>query len=485
MSSGLTVTIGDSTVELVQEATYRWRLPRHGAMRVDGVVFASPALLPGKDDDQTLAQVANVATLPGIVGASYAMPDMHWGYGFPIGGVAGTDVAAGGVVSPAGVGFDISCGVRLMASTSTFAEVQPRLTELMDELGRRIPTGIGPGSVWRLTREELERVLAEGSRYVVESGRGNQLDLDRCEDRGAVQGAAIDQVSDRAAKRGLDQLGSLGGGNHFLELQVVDEIFDEATATAFGLAPDQVCVMIHTGSRGVGHQICTDHVEVMTRTMPDHGIEVPDPQLACAPVRSAEGQSYMGAMAAAANYARANRQLLADETRDVFKSRLGSDLELVYDVSHNLAKLETHQVDGEDKELCVHRKGATRAWPPGHPDLPAEYTTYGQPVFVPGSMATASHVLTGSVDGDAFYSSNHGAGRLLSRHQAARKIRGRELRQQMQSEGILVRGTASHRVLAEEAPDAYKDVDEVVRVAEAAGLARRVARVVPIGVVKG
>jgi tRNA-splicing ligase RtcB len=477
--------IDGARVELVQESPYRWRLPRRGAMRVDGVVFASRALLPGDEDDQTLKQVANVATLPGIVGASYAMPDMHWGYGFPIGGVAATDVADGGVVSPAGVGFDISCGVRLMASTASFEEVRPRLTELMDELGRRVPSGVGAGAIWRLSRDELHGVLTGGSRYVVERGRGNQLDLDRCEDRGAVPDADIDQVSDRAMERGLDQLGSLGGGNHFLELQVVDEIFDEKTAAVFGLAPGQICVMSHTGSRGLGHQICTDHVEVMTEAMPRYGIEVPDPDLACAPVSSPEGQSYMGAMAAAANYARGNRQLIADETRDVFKTVLGSELDLVYDVSHNLAKLETHTVDGQDRQLCVHRKGATRAWPPGHPDLPAEFTESGQPVFVPGSMATASHVLTGHVEGDAFYSSNHGAGRVLSRTQAARKVRGRELREQMQSVGILVRGTASHRVLAEEAPDAYKDVDEVVLAGEGAGLARRVARVAPIGVVKG
>lgn len=480
----LDVVIGGAPAELVRETPYRWRLPRSGAMRVDGVVFATRGLLPKDSDDLAFTQIANVAVLPGIVRASYAMPDVHWGYGFPIGGVAATDVASDGVVSPGGVGFDISCGVRLMASESTLEEVRPKLIELVDTLSKRIPSGIGGGGAWRLSHAELDAVLAGGSRWVVENGHGNQRDLDRCEDGGAVSEADVEQVSDRALARGLDQLGSLGSGNHFLELQVVEQIYDASAAAAFGLAKGQVCVMIHTGSRGLGHQICTDHVEIMQGVMSRYGIELPDPQLASAPVESPEGRRYLGAMAAAANYARANRQLVADEARSLFRGYTGSDLELVYDVSHNLAKLETHQVDGEDRLLCVHRKGATRAWPPGHRDLPADLSPFGQPVFVPGSMATSSYVLAGNRESDAFFSACHGAGRVLSRQRAGRQVQGRQLREEMAAQGIHVRG-ASYRVLSEEAPAAYKDVDEVVLTCERAGLARRVARLVPIGVVKG
>ncbi len=482
--SGLDVLIDGAHAEFVPETPYRWRLSRRGAMRVDGVVFATRGLLPDESDDLAFTQIANVAALPGIVGASYAMPDVHWGYGFPIGGVAATDITDGGVVSPGGVGFDISCGVRLMASNASLDDVRPKLVELVDTLGRRVPSGVGGGGIWRLSHDELDSALAGGSRWVVEKGRGNQRDLDRCEDGGAVPDADVGQISERAFERGLDQLGSLGSGNHFLELQAVDEIYDQPTAAAFGLAMDQVCVMIHTGSRGLGHQICTDHVEIMQGVMPRYGIELPDPQLASAPVDSPEGKRYLEAMAGAANYARANRQLVADEARAVFRGYTGAELELVYDVSHNLAKLETHRVDGEDRQLCVHRKGATRAWPPGHPDLPADLGPFGQPVFVPGSMATSSYVLAGNPEGDAFFSACHGAGRVLSRHQASRQVRGRELREEMAARGIHVRG-ASYKVLAEEAPAAYKDVNEVVLTCERAGLARRVARLIPIGVVKG
>lgn len=483
-SPDLDVVIDGRQVKLLQQTPYRWRLPRRAAMRVDGVLFATRELLPQQADDLAFTQVANVATLPGIYGASYAMPDVHWGYGFAIGGVAATDVDADGVVSPGGVGFDISCGVRLMASTVSLDEVRSTVSELVDTLSRRVPSGVGGNGIWRLSRLELEAALAGGSRWVVERGRGRQRDLDRCEDGGAVADAAVDQISDRALARGLDQLGSLGSGNHFLELQAVEAIYDEPAAAAFGLAQDQVCVMLHTGSRGLGHQICTDHVELMHQVMPRYGIELSDPQLASAPVDSPEGQSYLAAMAAAANYARANRQLLGDEARAIFRGYTGGELELVYDVSHNLAKLETHQVDGAQRQLCVHRKGATRAFPPGHPDLPADLTEVGQPVFVPGSMATASYVLAGNRDGDAFHSACHGAGRVLSRRQASQQVHGRELREAMAARDIHVRG-APYRTLAEEAPAAYKDVDEIVRTCERAGLARRVARLVPIGVVKG
>jgi tRNA-splicing ligase RtcB (3'-phosphate/5'-hydroxy nucleic acid ligase) len=472
-------------VELVEETPFRFRIDRHGDMRVPGVVFASQALLPDVAADRSLEQVANVATLPGIVVASYAMPDIHWGYGFPIGGVAATDVDAGGVVSPGGVGFDISCGVRLLAADLDRALLAPHLERLMDRLAEVIPRGMGRGAVWRLSgRAELDRVLAEGSRYAVEQGHGNQRDLDRCEDFGAVSEADPSQIGPRARERGLGQVGSLGSGNHFLELQEVVQVYDRPVADAFGLRTGQVCIMIHCGSRGLGHQICTDHVRVMDKAMVSYGITVPDRQLACVPVVSSQGRAYLGAMAAAANYARANRQVLAHAARQVFTEIAGAGLELIYDISHNLAKLETHPVDGQDRRLCVHRKGATRALPPGHAELPADLSQVGQPVLVPGSMGTASYVLVGVPGAPAFASTCHGAGRVKSRHAAAKGVGGRELRDSLQRQGIAVRG-ASWRGLAEEAPDAYKDITEVVGSAEGAGLCRRVARLVPIGVVKG
>ncbi|HEX6425358.1 MAG TPA: RtcB family protein [Acidimicrobiales bacterium] len=473
-------------IALVQDGPVTWRIDPVGGMRVPGVVFASRALLPEMASDQSLRQVANVATLPGVVEASYAMPDVHWGYGFPIGGVAATDVERGGVVSPGGVGFDISCGVRLLVSPLRAEELAPRMAALMDELDRRIPRGMGPGGVWHLREEtDLAAVLRGGSRYAVARGHGVERDLARCEDRGAVPDADPAAVSDRARRRGLGQVGSLGSGNHFLEVQVVDRVLDGDAAAAFGLAVGGVCVMIHCGSRGLGHQICSDHVATMLDAMGRHGITVPDPQLACVPVRSAEGEAYLGAMAAAANYGRANRQLLTVAAREAFAHATGTGrLDLLYDVSHNLAKLERHAVGGERRLLCVHRKGATRALPPGHAELPPDLARWGQPVLVPGSMGTASHVLAGVAGGGAFHSTCHGAGRTMSRHAATRRIRGRELRAQLAAQGVAVRAR-SDRGLAEEAPFSYKDVDEVVAVCEQAGLARRVARLRPLGVVKG
>lgn len=471
-------------MRVVTETPWRFVIPRQGQMRVPGVVFATRELLPDPAGDRSLDQVANVATLPGIVEASYAMPDIHWGYGFPIGGVAATDLGAGGVVSPGGVGFDISCGVRLLAADLDRAELAPRLSRVMDALGAAVPRGAGRGGVWHLCRGELEKVLAGGARYAVQQGHGTERDLSRCEDDGVIAGAVPGQVSPRAIERGLRQVGSLGSGNHFLEVQEVSEVFDPSVAGLFGLSRGQVCVMIHCGSRGLGHQICGDHVRVMDGVMARYGITVPDRQLACAPVGSAEGQAYLGAMAAAANYARANRQLLSQAARDVFGSLAGSELRLVYDISHNLAKIEEHDVGGRRLRLCVHRKGATRALPPGHSDLPADLAETGQPVLVPGSMGTASYVLAGVAGGGAFCSACHGAGRVMSRHQAARSVTGAALRHRLESEGIAVRG-ASARGLAEEAPEAYKDVDQVVAAAVGAGLCRAIARLVPLGVVKG
>jgi tRNA-splicing ligase RtcB len=472
--------------DLVEETPYRWRIEPTGDMRVPGIVFASRALLPAVASDRSIEQVANVATLPGIVVASYAMPDVHWGYGFPIGGVAATDVDQGGVVSPGGVGFDISCGVRLLVAPVTASELSPALSRLMDELAARIPRGLGRGAVWHLTdRAELIRVLRGGSAYAVERGFGVPDDLIRCEDRGVVDDADPDAVSQRALDRGARQVGSLGSGNHFLEVQVVDAVYDRSVADRLDLQPGRVCVMIHCGSRGLGHQVCSDHVKVMDRAMPRYGITVPDRQLACAPAASPEGRSYLGAMAAAANYGRANRQLLTEATRDAFAAATGDRrVDLVYDVSHNLAKIEVHTIAGQRRTLCVHRKGATQALSPGHPDLPDDLRDVGQPVLVPGSMGTASHVLVGASGGDAFSSTCHGAGRVMSRHAARRKIGGRALREELEVAGIAVRpgGMAG---LAEEAPFAYKDVDEVVDVCQRAGLSRKVARLRPLGVVKG
>jgi tRNA-splicing ligase RtcB len=480
------MSAGPERVKLRADGPDRWRIEPTGAMRVPGVVFATEALLAESGDDQALAQVANVATLPGIVEASYAMPDVHWGYGFPIGGVAATDVANGGVVSPGGVGFDISCGVRLLVSTVQQDELAGRLDGLMDELDRRVPTGLGAGGVWHLRGDdELSALLLGGSPYAVANGFGVESDVERCEDAGMLAGADIAAVGERARARGCRQVGSLGSGNHFLEVQVVSDVLDRDTADAFGLHRGQVCVMIHCGSRGLGHQICSDHVRVMLGAMGRLGITVPDRQLACAPVESPEGRAYLGAMAAAANYGRANRQALTAAVRDAFGAAVGTrQLALLYDVSHNLAKLEWHDVGGERRLLCVHRKGATRALPPGHPDLPDDLRRTGQPVLVPGSMGTASYVLVGCEPGGAFFSACHGSGRTMSRHQAARRIRGGVLREQLEAQGIAVRA-ASARGLAEEAPFAYKDVDEVVATCERSGLARRVVRLRPLGVVKG
>jgi tRNA-splicing ligase RtcB (3'-phosphate/5'-hydroxy nucleic acid ligase) len=478
---------GAAGPQLVAESPVRWRLERRGDMRVPGVVFASERLLPDVHGDHSLEQVANVATLRGIVGASYAMPDVHWGYGFPIGGVAATEVAGGGVVSPGGVGFDISCGVRLLTAPFDERELQPRLPALMDVLAAVIPRGMGRGGVWQVAdRVRLERILADGAVYAVSQGHGEPRDLERCEDGGRLEGADAGQVSERACRRGLGQVGSLGSGNHFLEVQVVDEVLDEVTATAFGLRAGQVCVMIHCGSRGLGHQICSDHVRAMRDAMPRYDITVPDAQLACVPVDSPEGSQYLGALAAAANYARTNRQLLTEATRDAFAQVTGRrDLRLVYDVSHNLAKIETHTVGGRTMRVCVHRKGATRAFPPGSADLPEDFRAVGQPVLLPGSMGTASYVMVGASPGEAFASTAHGAGRTMSRHAAKRRGHGgAALRDELAAAGIEVRA-GSLRDLPEEAPYAYKDVEEVVRVCELAGLSRAVARMRPMGVVKG
>jgi len=474
-------------MELERASDFAWTLPRSGDMRVPGVVFASESLMVKAREDRAVEQVANVAHLPGIVGASYAMPDIHWGYGFPIGGVAATDVDNGGVISPGGVGFDICCGVRLLSSPLTGADFAEHGQRIMAELDSRIPRGAGKGGI--ALRGLLDGVLEYGARAALDAGYGTERDLERCEERGTSAGGHPGLASPEARQRGGGQLGSLGAGNHFLEVQVVDRIFDATAAEAFGLRPGTLTVMIHCGSRGLGHQTCQDQLKLMGPAMARHGITVPDRQLACVPTISREGQAYLGAMATAANFAWANRHILAHEAREAFSVALRTapadlGLDLVFDVAHNLAKLERHLVAGQPTNLCVHRKGATRAFGPSHADLPDDLREVGQPVLVPGSMGTASWVLRGVADNPAFASAAHGAGRLMSRSAAKRRASGRDVRRDLEIAGIAIR-PGSVRLLAEEAPYAYKDVDEVARVCEAAGLAARVARLRPIGVVKG
>jgi tRNA-splicing ligase RtcB len=465
-----------------------WEIPAESRpdMRVPARLFADRELLAAIEADRSLEQLANMATLPGIVGFALAMPDIHQGYGFPVGGVAATETPDG-VVSPGGVGYDINCGVRLLAAPFAEAELGGRREALVHELSRSLPAGTGRGGGLTLRGAELDRVLLEGPRALVaEHGIGRDDDLEQTESGGCLPGADPAAVSERARERGADQLGTVGSGNHFVELQEVERVFDHEAAKAYGLREGQVTVLIHSGSRGLGHQVCTDYVKRMDRAQARHGIELPDRQLACAPQSSAEGREYLGAMAAAANFAWANRHALAHAVREavgrVVGREAGDETRQVYDVAHNVAKLETH--DG--REVCVHRKGATRAFPAGSPDVPPAHRGVGQAVFIPGSMGTWSYVLAGEPGslGRSFGTTCHGAGRVLSRTGARKKIEGAELRRQLEERGIVVR-SPSNKGLAEEAPFAYKDVERVVDVVERAGLARRVARLRPLGVVKG
>jgi tRNA-splicing ligase RtcB (3'-phosphate/5'-hydroxy nucleic acid ligase) len=481
-------------IEPARVDDYTWELPvgYREAMRVPGRIFASEELFARALEDRAADQVANMATLPGVVRAAYAMPDIHWGYGFPIGGVAATHLDGGGVVSPGGVGFDIGCGVRLLRTDLTFdRDVKPRLSELVGALGKAIPRGTGGRGRMTLDEHELGQVLVEGTKYAVGRGAGWDSDLERSEDSGTLAAPEPAALSERALERGRTQLGSLGGGNHFLEIQVVDEVRDRGAATTMGLFSNQVCVMIHSGSRGLGHQACTDYLKVIDRLMPGLGFTVPDRQLACVPLEHRIAHDYLGAMDAAGNFARANRQVLADEARTVFGRTLRASprdmgMTLVYDVSHNLAKLEDHEVDGKNLTLCVHRKGATRALGPNHPEIPEDYRSIGQPVIVPGSMGSPSFVLVGTEEAatKSFSSTCHGAGRAMSRTRARKMMRGQDLKRQLESEGIVFAGSQS-KLLSEEAPYAYKDAAQVVAACEGAGLSRVVARMRPVGVVKG
>jgi tRNA-splicing ligase RtcB len=455
-------------------------------MRVPGIIYGDAGLIADMDD-KVGEQVCNVAALPGIVGASYAMPDAHWGYGFPIGGVAAFDADEGGVVSAGGVGFDVSCGVRTMLTGLAAAEVDAVRYELADALFAHIPAGVGSRGQITLDDEQMDAMLAGGACWAVEQGHGEARDLERIEERGCADGARPDCVSAQARKRQRKEMGTLGSGNHYLEVQIVDAVFDTRVAAAFGLAAGDAVVAIHCGSRGLGHQIGTEFLREMVIAAPDYGIDLPDRELACAPIDSPLGVRYLGAMRAAINCALANREIIGELTREVFARLLPeARLDLLFDVSHNTCKVETHEVDGKARRLFVHRKGATRAFGPGHPDLPVALREVGQPVLIGGTMGTESWVLVGTAESEkhAFSSACHGAGRSMSRHQAMKRWRGRQLVDALAEKGIIIR-SPSMRGVAEEAPGAYKDVEVVAEAAEKAGLARRVARLRPIVCIKG
>ncbi|HYV36094.1 MAG TPA: RtcB family protein [Gemmataceae bacterium] len=478
-------------LEKVDDCCYRIPKSYKEGMRVDGMVFADDVLMRTLRHDQALDQVANVAFLPGIQKASLAMPDIHWGYGFCIGGVCATDPDEGGVISPGGVGYDINCGVRLCRSNLFYRDVKAGLTELIDALFKNIPTGVGRSGKYSFKGKELERLLAEGASYVIERDLGEKRDVEYTEAHGRLDGADPGLVTDHAKDRGAQQCGTLGSGNHFLEVQVVDQIFDEAAAQVMGLQKDMVCVMIHSGSRGLGYQVCDDALAMLRKAPEKYGIHLPDRQLACAPIDSPEGKKYIAAMRAAANFAWCNRQLLMQQAREVFADVFGQtwqsmQMNLIYDVCHNIAKFEEHTVGKTTKRVWVHRKGATRAFPPDHPEIPSMYRKIGQPVIIPGDMGRASWVLVGQPGSmeKTFGTTCHGAGRAMSRTQAIREAAGRRIDKELLAKGIIARAQ-SHKGLAEEQPKAYKNVDEVVEVVHKAGLSRKVARMRPIGVIKG
>lgn len=477
-------------MELQQIDKYRWKVPRTGNMNVPGIVYSTAAMLKRSDHREPIKQVANVATLPGILKASLAMPDMHWGYGFPIGGVAAFDWDTG-VISPGGVGYDINCGVRLASTALVEKEVRPKLEELVNVLYRNIPSGLGSTGSIKLSISEEKHVLREGSRWALRQGFGEDPDIDHTEDGGCLPHADPELVSQRALERGRKQLGTLGSGNHFLEVGVVEKVYDESVARVFGLFERQVTLMLHCGSRGFGYQVCDDFLALMNKQVHNLGIDLPDRQLVCTMIQSEMGERYLSAMACAANYAWANRQVLLHRSREVFQRVFGigpRDLQmrLMYDVCHNIAKKEDHTIDGEKRTVCVHRKGATRSFPAGHAVLSNEYRSVGQPVIIPGDMGTASYVLVGTDKAmeKTFGSTCHGAGRVLSRKAAKKASKGRAIHRELEDKGILVRWTG-RGTLAEEMPDAYKDISEVVDVVHGAGISHKVARLRPICVVKG
>jgi len=478
-------------LEQVDSCCYRIPKSYRSDMRVDGLIFASETLLDAIRKDQAAEQVANVATLPGIQSASFAMPDIHWGYGFCIGGVCATDPAEGGVISPGGVGYDINCGVRLVKTNLFLDDVKYRIRDLIKGLFYTIPAGAGRSGKYKFDSTETRRLMTQGPRFVVDRDLGVPRDLDHTEANGRIDDADPQEVSDHAVKRGSEQCGTLGSGNHFLEVQVVDSVFDADVAKVFGLELNQVCVMIHSGSRGLGYQVCDDALAQFRNCPQKYGITLPDRQLACAPAESPEGKKYIGAMRAAANYGFCNRQLLMQQAREVFAKELGRTwedlgMELLYDVAHNIAKFEEHTVDGKKKKVWVHRKGATRAFPAGHSEVPEAFRSVGQPVIIPGDMGRASWVLVGaqgSMD-RTFGSTCHGAGRAMSRTAARKNVSDRKIEKELEARGVIAMAS-SRNGLTEEQPNAYKNVDHVVNVVHEANLSRKVARMRPIGVIKG
>jgi tRNA-splicing ligase RtcB len=476
---------------LKQIDQYRWLLPKQGKMLTDGLLFLDKGLLEHIKNDRSIAQVANVAWLPGIVGRSLAMPDMHQGYGFPIGGVAAFDPDRG-VVSPGGVGYDINCGVRLLRTSLEKEELAGQVESLVNNLFANIPTGVGSKQRHlKLSKQELQKVLEAGASWAVKKGYGESDDLLHIEEGGNLDWADPETVSDRALERGQPQLGTLGSGNHFVEVGFVDRIFDEKLATGIGLFKGQVTIIVHTGSRGLGHQVCGDYIRLLQDAARKYGFDLPDRELCCAPVHSKEGEKYLSAMAAAANFAFANRQIITEEVRRTFEQTLGKGsrklgLELVYDVCHNIAKFETHEINGQMQEVVVHRKGATRAFPAKHPKVPEAYQETGQPVLIPGDMGRYSYVLVGTDKAlkETFGSTCHGAGRIMSRHAAKKFAKGHNITAELAEMGVYVRG-AGRATLVEEIPQAYKDVEDVVRVVHEAGIAQKVARLRPMGVIKG
>ncbi len=480
--------------KLIRLDDYRWEVPldyKPGMrMRVHGIIYANDALMEGIRNDQSVDQVANAAMLPGIVKASLAMPDMHFGYGLPIGGVVATRMQDG-VITPGGVGFDINCGVRILKTNLSRADIKDKVRALIEGMYAAIPTGVGAKGPLRLSTGEFDKMLVKGALWAVEKGYGTKDDLDHIEAKGCIEGADPDKVSERAYERGKGQLGTLGSGNHFAEVQYVQRLFDENIANALGLFEGQVMVMIHTGSRGFGHQVCTDYLRVMEQSVRKYGFSLPDRQLACAPIDSPEGRDYLAAMRAAANFGFTNRQMIMHWTRETFMQVLGLSprelgMQLIYDVAHNIVKFEEHEVDGKKMTLAVHRKGATRAFPPGHPETPAIYKDVGQPVIIPGDMGTSSYILVGTERGmkETFGSTCHGAGRVMSRAAAVKACRGRAIERELEDIGIIARYTGRD-ALKEEIPEAYKDIDQVVDVVHNAGIARRVAKLKPMGVIKG
>ncbi|HOK29796.1 MAG: RtcB family protein [Dictyoglomi bacterium] len=485
--------MGDKWTGLLRKLDdFRYEIPREykNGMRVPGIIYADKEMIEIVCQDQSPEQVANVATLPGIVKYSLAMPDIHWGYGFPIGGVAATRVEDG-VISPGGVGYDINCGTRLLLTNLTVDEVKPKLSELLNAIFVNVPSGLGSEGKLKVKGKEFDQVLLKGARWAVENGYGWAEDLERIEENGAMEGADPAVISAKARERGAPQLGTLGSGNHFIEIQRVQKIFDPEIAKIFGLFEDQVTILIHTGSRGFGHQVCTDYISVMMSAIKKYNISLPDRQLACAPIESSEGKNYFSAMVCAANYAWANRQCITHWIRESFEvvfrrgaHKLG--LVVLYDVAHNIAKMEIHKLDGEDVRVCVHRKGATRAFPKKHPEIPEVYREVGQPVIIPGDMGRASYILVGTEKAmeTTFGSTCHGAGRVMSRAGAKRSTTGREVLTELAEKGIMVK-TDNIKGLAEEASEAYKDVERVIEIVEGSGISKRVARMKPMGVIKG